>query len=130
MVWVLTELCSGMQVVGVHVCGGVSCARASGGGFSTCTSNPHCPLAQPPTMLGAAPLSPYCTVATPPAELPKQVMFPPIRLLPTSTASGSAKVLLTMVVFPLTCSRSVPSQHDCSPLMLRLPPIELSSKSV
>ena len=69
-------------------------------------------------MLGAAPPSPNCTVATPPAELPKQAMLPLIKLLPTSIASGSAMVLLTIEVLPPTWTLSVPSQHDCRPLMV------------
>src|SRR5580704_3984198 len=123
-------MCSGMHVVGVQVAGGVSCARASAAGFSTWTLKPHCPVAQPPTMLGAPPPSPNCTVETPPAELPKQFMFPLIKLLPTSMASGSAMVLLTMLVLLPTWTLSVPSQHDCSPLMARFPPTVASSKSL
>src|ERR1700733_14851375 len=57
-------------------------------------------------------------------------MFPPIRLLATSKASGSANVLLRMLTLPPTCSRRVPSQHDCNPLMVRFPPTVVSSKSL
>src|ERR1700722_16182372 len=123
-------MCSGMHVVDVQVCGGVSWAGASGAGLSLWTFNPHCPPPPPPTMLGAAPPSPNCTVATPPAELPKQAMLPLIKLLPTSIASGSAMVLLTMEVLPPTWTLSVPSQHDCRPLMVRFPPTVVSSKSL
>ena len=45
-------------------------------------------------------------------------------------ASGSAIVLLTMDVLPPTWSRSVPSQQDCSPLMVRFWPTVTSSKSL
>ena len=57
-------------------------------------------------------------------------MLPAMRLLPTSMASGSAKMLLTIVVLPPIWLRSEPSQHDRRLAMVRLPPIELSSKSV
>src|ERR1700689_229013 len=123
-------MCSGMHVVGVQVPGGESWARASGAGFGCNTLNPHCPRANPPTVLGAAPPSPNCTPAVPPSELPKQVMFPLMTLLPISIASGSPMVLLFHAALPPIWTRSDPSQHDVRPLMLKLPPTVASSKSV
>src|SRR5271165_5025036 len=101
-----------MQVVGVQVSGGDAMAKAPGDGFGCSTLNPHCPRPSPPTVLGAAPPSPNCTPAVPPSELPKQAMFPLMRSLPISIASGSPMVLLIHVALPPTWSRSDPSQHE------------------
>ena len=117
-------------MLGVQVSGGISCARASGAGFGCDTLKPHCPDTEPAHVLGAAPPSPNCTPGIPPSELPKQVMFPLMRLLPISIASGSPMVLLFHVALPPIWTRSDPSQHEVRPLMLKLPPTVASSKSV
>src|SRR5664280_2971032 len=76
-------------------------------------------------MFGAAPESPNCGAG----RLPRQVRFPPTKLC-NSMPSGSLVVFPMKVTLPATWSRSDPSQHVCRPITLRLPPIELSSKSV
>ena len=45
-------------------------------GFSTWTLKPHCPVAQPPTMLGAPPPSPNCTVEPSSGRVAKAVHVP------------------------------------------------------
>ena len=112
----LTERCSSMPAA----------VPGAGAGLSARTLNPHCPNALRPTTVGAAPESPNCVAG----RLLKQIRFRPTRLLPNSLPSGSLVVLPMNVTLRATWSRNEPTQQVCKPMTLRLPPIELSSKSV
>src|ERR1019366_5206257 len=99
---------------------------AGGAGLSAISLNEHSPLASPPTMFDVAAASPNCTAG----RFDPQVMSPATRLFTVSMPSGSLVTLSAIVMLPAIWLRNEPIQHVCCPTMRRLPPIELSSKSV
>src|ERR1700683_3008559 len=101
-------------------------APASGAGLGRTTLIPHWPVASRLTRFGALLLSPYCTFGS----SPWQAMLLPMRLLMTSLPSGSLATLSDQVRLPPTWTLTIPIQHVCRPVTVKLPPTESSSKSV
>src|SRR5581483_5265405 len=90
----------------------------------------HWPLRLPSTVFGWGVRGKRLSPSSPLSQtmlLPWQLRLPWTWFETISIASGSASWLLTYDALPPTSTRAVPSQHDVTFEMSRLPPTELSS---